>query len=195
LRALLRRAPGLRVPGTPDPTELVVRAVLGQQVSVVGARTLVGRLVRELGDPARDHEGSSSNASEPRFVFPTAASIAESALDMIGMPIARKTSLRSVCDALATGTLDLSAASDRASVRAQLLSIKGIGPWTADYIAMRALRDPDAFLPTDLGVRHSAEALGWSSAASEIARRAERWRPWRAYALMHLWNHLATTEE
>ncbi len=193
LRPLIRRTRGLRVPGTPDPTELVVRAVLGQQVSVAGARTLAGRLVRELGDPFRD--AGVHDDREPMFVFPDAASIAGSPLDMLGTPAARKASLRSVCEALASGRLDLSPASDRAEVRAQLLAVKGIGPWTADYIAMRALRDPDAFLPTDLGVRQGAAALGLSTDAQALGGHAERWRPWRASALMHLWNHLAPSKE
>ncbi len=197
LRAAIRRTPGLRVPGTPDPTELVVRAVLGQQVSVAGARTLAGRLARELGTPSRPartahHENFDANLE---YVFPDAATIAASSLDMIGMPTARKSSLRAVCDALANGVIDLGPAADRAKTRTRLIAIKGIGPWTADYIAMRALRDPDAFLPTDLGVRHGCVALGVSDDTKQIASRAEAWRPWRSYALMHLWNQPDPSED
>jgi AraC family transcriptional regulator of adaptative response / DNA-3-methyladenine glycosylase II len=190
LRAAIRRTPGLRVPGTPDPTELVVRAVLGQQVSVAGARTLASRMARELGTPSRPTRTADDAFVEAglEYVFPNAATIAASSLDMVGMPNARRSSLRAACDAVASGAIDLGPAADRAKTRAQLIAIKGIGPWTADYIAMRALRDPDAFLPTDLGVRHGIVALGANDDTKQIAKRAEAWRPWRSYALMHLWN-------
>ena len=222
LRAAVRVRPGMRVPGSVDATEMAVRAIVGQQVSVAGARTIVGRIVHRLGEPLSERlagralgpvrpatnagtntatssginarllrleseagpaGGPLTDGSVVTSVFPSAAAIAEGDLTGVGMPTARIATVQRVCAAIAEGIVNLDAGADRAEVREQLLDLRGIGPWTADYLAMRALGDPDAFLPTDLGVRHAAAALG----IDDIAAHAQRWRPWRAYGLMHLW--------
>jgi AraC family transcriptional regulator of adaptative response / DNA-3-methyladenine glycosylase II len=109
---------------------------------------------------------------------------------MLGLPAARRETLRRVCAALAEGSLVLDPGADRRDARRTLLALRGIGPWTADYVAMRVLSDPDAFLPTDLGVRRAARVIGLPDDARGIERHAERWRPWRAYALQYLWSAL-----
>ena len=185
LRDSVRRNPGMRVPGCADPTELAVRAVLGQQISVRGARTLAQRLVAALGTPVTAGDTGLTHC------FPSAARIAESDLDMLGMPAARRNAIRSLSAAIAEGRVDLSPGVDRTAARESLLTVAGIGPWTAEYIALRALRDPDAFLASDLGVRHGASRLGIADEAGELERQSQRWRPWRAYAQIHLWHALA----
>ncbi|RNL65172.1 DNA-3-methyladenine glycosylase 2 family protein [Nocardioides marmoriginsengisoli] len=182
LAPLVRRRPGLRVPGHVDGFEVAVRAVLGQQVSVAGARTLAARLVdshgREL-DLAGQHQVTS--------LFPAADALAGIDPEEIAMPRARGRALAAMAAAVADGTVALDRSADRGEVRDSLLAVPGIGPWTADYIALRALGDPDVFLPTDLGVKHAAEHLG----IDDIARHSEGWRPWRSYALIHLWSGLS----
>jgi AraC family transcriptional regulator of adaptative response / DNA-3-methyladenine glycosylase II len=176
--------PGLRVPGQVDGVEVAVRAVLGQQVSVTGARTLAARLVATYGETLKlggDHEVTR--------LFPTAPALASLDPTEIAMPRVRGRALASVMSALVLGTIALDRSADRAATRTALLELDGIGPWTADYIALRALGDPDVFLPTDLGVRHAAERLG----VTDLARRSEDWRPWRSYALLHLWQSLSST--
>lgn len=182
LRPLIRATPGIRVPGAIDGFELAVRAVLGQQVSVRAARTFAGRLATAAGT-ALDQpvEGIT-------HLFPSAEQLADTHLDGLGLTRARTTTLGRLAELVADGSLDLSDSADRGSTLDTLLGIKGIGPWTAAYVAMRALRDPDAFPAGDLGVRLGFEALGLSSKPAEIVEHAERWRPWRAYAVMHLWN-------
>jgi AraC family transcriptional regulator of adaptative response / DNA-3-methyladenine glycosylase II len=169
----VRSAPGLRVPGHVDGHELAVRAVLGQQVTVAGARTLAARLVEQLGVELDDGTR----------LFPTAEAIAAVDHDTLAMPRSRARALTGLATALAEGTLALDRGEDRTDVRRRLLALDGIGPWTADYIAMRALGDPDVFLAGDVGVRH---ALGLAARGAQA--RAEGWRPWRSYALMHLWH-------
>jgi AraC family transcriptional regulator of adaptative response / DNA-3-methyladenine glycosylase II len=178
LRRIVRSAPGRRVPGAVDGAELAFRAILGQQVSVKGARTLAERLVGSYGKPLTEADGALTH------LFPTADAIAEADLSDIGMPAARRASLRAVAALLAGGEVSLDPGADRADTARRLLEVPGIGPWTVSYIAMRALRDPDAFLPTDLGVKRAMERLGIEG---DPASTAERWRPWRAYALQHLW--------
>ena len=175
---LVRACPGRRVPGVADGTELAVRAVLGQQVSLAGAATLAGRLVAAHGRPlARPVDGVT-------HVFPEPAVLAAADPSRWAMPRTRAAALQAVCAA----GLPLHRAADRAAVRRALLALPGIGPWTTEYVAMRALRDPDAFLPTDLGVRHALERMGHDPAAATAL--AEPWRPFRAYALQHLWASL-----
>ena len=179
LAPLVRRAPGRRVPGAVDGGELAVRAVLGQQVSVAGARTLAGRLTAALGEPLPDGlaaDGALTHA------FPTAAALA--AADPADLPLtrARAHAVRTLATALSDGSLALDPGADRDDTRERLLTLPGIGPWTAEYVAMRALCDPDAFPATDLGVRKALGRLGSAD--------PERWRPWRAYAVQHLWASL-----
>jgi AraC family transcriptional regulator of adaptative response / DNA-3-methyladenine glycosylase II len=186
LAPLVRRRPGLRVPGHVDGVELAARAVLGQQVTVAGARTLATRLVSELGSPlelAGDHQVT--------HLFPSADALAAVDPGQIAMPRARGRALTAVAAALADGSVVLDRSADRADVRHRLLALPGIGPWTADYIAFRALGDPDVFLPTDVGVRHAAERLG----IDDIAARSQHWRPWRSYALIQLWSSVAAGDQ
>jgi AraC family transcriptional regulator of adaptative response / DNA-3-methyladenine glycosylase II len=181
----LRRHPGLRVPGAWDPFEMAVRAILGQQVSVRGASTLAGRLVQSFGQPAHvDLPGVT-------HTFPTPARLAAADLRGIGLPSARAAAIRQFAMAIAEGRLVLDARRDLDATIAALTDLPGIGPWTAHYIAMRALREPDAFPAGDLGVRKALARDGVYPTAREVERLAERWRPYRAYAVMHLWKSLA----
>jgi AraC family transcriptional regulator of adaptative response / DNA-3-methyladenine glycosylase II len=185
LRPVVATNPGLRVPGTVDGWEIAVRAVLGQQVSVTAARTLAGRLATALGAPLAEPE------RELTRVFPRPESVAEADLSAIGITTARAETLRALAGAVAAGELVLDRGADREEVRERLLALPGVGPWTASYIGMRALGDPDVFLPGDLGVRRAAEALGLDASPSRLEAYAERWRPWRAYAVLYLWQSLA----
>ncbi len=186
LGPLVRRAPGRRVPGNVDAHELTIRAVLGQQVSVAGARTLAGRLASSHGEPLERPLGGVTH------LFPTAAALAEAGPEHLAMPAARRRALLGLCGALAREELVLDAGVDRAQAREQLLALPGIGPWTESYVAMRALRDPDAFMPTDLGVRHALERLGQDGRPAAAEQLAERWRPYRSYAVQHLWASLSS---
>jgi AraC family transcriptional regulator of adaptative response / DNA-3-methyladenine glycosylase II len=184
-RALTRRvaaSPGLRVPGAFDGFELAVRAVLGQQISVAGATTLSGRLAERFGAPlAGAPEGLSRR-------FPSAATLAAAGparVRAIGLPEARARTIIALARAVADERLELHPGADPAAATAALEELPGIGPWTAQVVAMRALRWPDAFPGGDLGVR---KALGVAGTA-EAEARAEAWRPWRAYGVMHLWTN------
>jgi AraC family transcriptional regulator of adaptative response / DNA-3-methyladenine glycosylase II len=180
----VRARPGLRVPGAWDPFELAVRAILGQQISVAGARTLAGRLAVACGRPL-DGDGKSIFAR----LFPTAAEVAAcdvARLAKVGLPRARAHAVHALACAVASGALDLRARRGLDDTVAALTRLPGVGEWTAQYIALRAFGEPDAFPSSDLGIRHALARAGLSN-ASEIERRAERWRPWRAYAAMHLW--------
>ena len=184
LRPLVAACPGRRVPGAVDGFELAVRAVLGQQISVAGARTLAHRLVVAVGTPLEGRDASLTHA------FPDAGAVADAPDDALAMPVRRRTTLRSVAAAAAAGALDLDPGADRATTEAALLAHAGIGPWTASYVAMRALGDPDAFLPADLGVRHALEGLGAPGDPASAEAASQAWRPWRSYAVMHLWSTL-----
>ncbi len=182
LGTLTRTTPGLRVPGHVDGDELAVRAVLGQQVTVAAARTAAARLTSEHGDPLTEPvEGMS-------HLFPTSARLAEVDPESLPMPRARGRALVALSRALADGDVRLDRGADRDDVRRQLLAIPGIGPWTADYIALRALGHPDVFLPTDIGIRDALRQLGHEPA--EATHLSEGWRPWRSYAQLHLWQAL-----
>jgi AraC family transcriptional regulator of adaptative response / DNA-3-methyladenine glycosylase II len=172
------------VAGAVDGDELAVRAVLGQQVSLAGAATLAGRLVAAYGEPLARPIG------ELTHTFPSAAAIAGADPDQLAMPVARRRALLGLTDALARGEIVLDAGTDRDATQRRLLDLPGIGPWTVAYIAMRVLRDPDAFLPTDLGVRRALENLGLDARPAAVARIAAPWRPYRAYAVQHLWAQL-----
>lgn len=183
LGALAHARPGLRVPGTCDGFELAVRAVIGQQVSVAGARTLLGRLVKAFGTPL-----DTQSANGLALLFPSAQALAERTSDelrAIGLTTARARTLSGLAQAVARGEIDLSPGVDVERTRGALEAIPGIGPWTSSYIAMRALGWPDAFPDSDLIV---LRAMGETRAARARAR-SEAWRPWRAYAVMHLWQH------
>lgn len=185
LATLVAGAPGLRVPGHVDGDELAVRAVLGQQVSVAGACTLAGRVVEAHGTPLVDPDGPLTHR------FPRASELAEVDPASFGGPRSRGVAIVELARRLADGDVVLDAGADRAATTVALVAVPGIGPWTASYIAMRALGDPDAFIPGDLGVRRALERLGHPGDLQSAEARAVRWRPWRAYAVMHLWRSLA----
>lgn len=182
---LVRTRPGLRVPGGVDGDEIAVRAVLGQQISLAGAISLGAKLVDRYGErlPTDSH-----GYDGPDRLFPSAATLADVDPAELPMPRARGRALVSLCAALAGGDIALDRSADRTEVRARLLELPGIGPWTADCVALRALGDPDVFLPTDVGVRRALTGLGEDPAAAESLSHA--WRPWRSYGLMHLWSTL-----
>lgn len=183
LRALTLTAPGLRVPGALDGFELALRAVLGQQVTVKAATTLFGRFALAFGEIAdTPHAGL-------KFFAPTAARVAEASVQQLinlGLTQRRAQTIADLARAIADGELVLSAGEKLDETLVRFQSIAGIGPWTAQYVAMRALRDPDACPASDLGLM---KALGVSKPAAVLAA-AEVWRPWRAYASLHLWNSL-----
>ncbi|MFJ3103433.1 AlkA N-terminal domain-containing protein [Streptomyces sp. NPDC086835] len=181
LAPLVGKAPGRRVPRTVDAAEFAVRAVLGQQVSTAAARTHAGRLVRAHGVPVEDPEGGLTH------LFPAPEALASLDPEDLALPRSRRTTLTTLVAALADGTLKLDPGSDWDKARAQLAGLPGFGPWTVEVIAMRALGDPDAFLPTDLGMRRAAAALGLPSTPAALTARAAAWRPWRAYAVQYLW--------
>ncbi len=185
LAPLVRRLPGVRVPGAVDGTELAVRAVLGQQISVAGARTFAARLVAAFGKPLTCEDGQLTR------LFPTAEVLADADLAGIGVTRARANALRSLTHAIAAGDVMVDAGADREETRAALLELPGIGPWTASYVALRALGDPDAFMPTDLGVKRALAAAGVDD---EPQTRARKWRPWRAYGQQYLWTSLDLQE-
>jgi AraC family transcriptional regulator of adaptative response / DNA-3-methyladenine glycosylase II len=182
---LIRANPGRRVPGHVDPDEIAFRAVLGQQVSLAGAATLAGKLVADYGEPLRTPLGSVTH------LFPRAGALANADPKRLPMPASRRRAVIGLAKALDEGRVMLGAEADRAEARERLLELPGIGPWTADYVALRALRDPDAFLPSDLGLRRALERLGLDGSPTSAAKLAESWRPYRGYALMHLWATLA----
>jgi AraC family transcriptional regulator of adaptative response / DNA-3-methyladenine glycosylase II len=185
LAPLVAKSPGRRSPGHVDGAELAVRAVLGQQVSVAGARTHAARLVALAGEPLDEPDGTLTR------LFPRPAAVADIDPARLGMPARRKATLRTLSTALADGTLTLDPGADRGALEHQLTSLPGVGPWTAAYIAMRGLGDPDVFLPSDLGLRHALERLGQPGDPRSAAERAMAWRPWRSYALHHLWASLS----
>ena len=184
LASLVTARPGLRVPGCVDGSEIAVRAVLGQQVSVAAARTHAARIVQRHGEPLAAPDGSLTH------VFPTPAALAEADDDVLAMPERRKATLRAVSAAVRDGLVDLDAGADRERTRSNLLALPGIGPWTVEYVAMRALGDPDAFPAGDLGVLHGLRALGVEAGAREAERRSQAWRPFRSYTVLRLWGAL-----
>lgn len=178
-------APGLRIPGTLDGFELALRAILGQQISVKAATTVFTRLAAYFGEPvATPFDGLDR-------IAPRAETLADAGLQQIidrGLPRKRAETIRSLAQAVATGALHLDPTRPATETRAALQALPGIGPWTAQYISMRALGDPDAFPHSDLGL---VRALGIDN-PRELKAAAEHWRPWRAYAAMHLWHHQAS---
>jgi AraC family transcriptional regulator of adaptative response / DNA-3-methyladenine glycosylase II len=183
--AEVREHPGRRVPGHPDPSELAVRAVLGQQVSVAGARTLAARLVARVGASLENTDDATLT-----HLFPSPATLADADLSGLGLTTARMRTITRLATALDRGEVVLDPGVDRTTARNELMALPGIGPWTADYVALRALADPDAFLPSDLGVRRAVERLGADGSPTAVTALAESWRPWRAYGLVHLWSTL-----
>jgi AraC family transcriptional regulator of adaptative response / DNA-3-methyladenine glycosylase II len=169
------------VAGHVDGFELAVRAVLGQQISVAGARTLAARLVAALGEPLTTSDG------ELTHLIPTAQAVADADPATLSLTRARAAAVVGLAESVAAGDIDLDPGADRDRTSAKLLALPGIGPWTMSYIRMRALADPDVFMPTDLGVRQGLQELGFCGDAREIEALSQRWRPWRSYALAHIW--------
>ena len=184
LSALVAKAPGQRIPRTVDEPELALRVVLGQQVSLKAARTHAGRIVAAYGQPVADVNGGLTH------VFPAVEQLAEIDPAHLAFPKSRQRSLVTLIGALADGDVVLDAGCDWNRAREQLLALPGIGPWTAEVIAMRGLGDPDAFPATDLGVRLAAEHLGLPADPRPLTERSTQWRPWRSYATQHLWTAL-----
>jgi AraC family transcriptional regulator, regulatory protein of adaptative response / DNA-3-methyladenine glycosylase II len=182
LAPLVAKAPGRRVPRTVDGAELAVRAVLGQQVSTAAARTCAGRLAEARGEPVEDPDGGL------RRLFPAPEALLGAE---VALPASRRRTLAGVVEALAGGHLALGPGCDRDEALAVLSRLPGVGPWTTGVVAMRALGDPDAFVPGDLGVRRGAASVGLPATPAALSARSARWRPWRAYAVQHLW---ATTD-
>jgi AraC family transcriptional regulator of adaptative response / DNA-3-methyladenine glycosylase II len=182
LESLILKSPGRRVPRTADEQEFAVRAVLGQQVSTAAARTHAARLVVAQGTPITDPEGDLTH------LFPSVAELAAVDPSTVAVPDARRRCLGALVGALATGAVDVSAGADWVRARDGLRALPGIGPWTVEMIAMRSLGDPDAFPATDLGVRRAADELDIPSTPAGLTAYAERWRPWRAYAVQYLWS-------
>jgi AraC family transcriptional regulator, regulatory protein of adaptative response / DNA-3-methyladenine glycosylase II len=181
LAPLVAANPGLRVPGTVDGAESAIRAVLGQQISVGAARTIAARLVATHGSRLAEPDGCLTHA------FPAPDALAAAALDEFGLPGTRRETLRELARRLAGGELVLDGGADRAEVKRRLLEIRGVGTWTAAYVSMRALGDPDAFPAGDLGLRRAAHGMGLPDSGAALAAHSRRWRPWRAYAAHYLW--------
>jgi len=214
LAPAVAKEPGVRVPGAVDGFEMAVRAVVGQQISVAGARKALARLTSSIAAIAGDHAdhgpqsmiggsdgpqphdhgdleaAAGGGAARTLVAFPSADDVATAPDEAFGMPAARRRTLRALAEAVGSGRIALDPGADRAETEARLLEIPGIGPWTAQYVALRALGDPDVLLATDLGVRRGAAALGLpSDAAGLVAHAREHWAPWRSYATIRLWRH------
>lgn len=179
LAPLVVKSPGRRVPRCTDGAEMALRAVLGQQVSTSAAQTHAGRLVQQHGEPLRDPTGGLTH------LFPRPSELRDAQLSM---PTTRRHTFAALVEALRTGDLTLGPGSDRDESLKALSKIPGIGPWTRQVIAMRALGDPDAFPESDLGVRNAADRLGLPSTPAALVARSQTWRPWRAYAVQYLWS-------
>ncbi len=185
LGPMRRRHPGLRVPGAVDGPELAVRAVLGQQVSLAAAATAAGRLAADHGAALGRPLGAVTHT------FPGPGGLAAADPATLRLPGARARALIALSRQLAEGELLLDAGADRDEARRRLRAVAGVGPWTAEYVAMRALRDPDAFPASDLGIHHALARHGLDGRPRAAAQRSQAWRPYRAYAVLHLWTDLA----
>ncbi|MBO3275627.1 DNA-3-methyladenine glycosylase family protein [Pseudomonas schmalbachii] len=186
LKPLLENHPGLRLPTAFDPFEQAVRAIVGQQVTVKAAVTITGRLVERLGEPLPN-----ARADGPRRLFPTPEALAGANLDGIGMPGKRVATLQRFAEACASGALALHVEDGAEALVQRLCALPGIGPWTAEYVALRAFGEADAFPAADLGLLKAPVWGEGGISARELARRAEAWRPWRAYAAVYLWQSYA----
>jgi AraC family transcriptional regulator of adaptative response / DNA-3-methyladenine glycosylase II len=185
LAPLVSARPGLRVPGAWDGFELAVRAIFGQQITVPAATRLLGRLVEAHGAPLSAMTGDVEGLSH---LFPSPAGLARVDLTLLGMPNARAMAVNSLAQALSADPAIFSRGASLEETIAKLRSLPGIGDWTAQYIAMRELREPDAFPAADIGLMRAMTAAdGRRPSPAQLLSRAERWRPWRAYAALHLW--------
>lgn len=191
LKRLIKQQPGVRVPGAWDGFELLVRAILGQQVSVKAATTLAGRIAERYGEAVELPSSLSSRADELSLsrVFPTSTKLSRARFKDIGITSSRAATIRRAASAAASGEIDFQAGQDPDEFCRNLTEIRGIGDWTAQYAAMRAFKHPDAFPASDLGLLKATGSTG-NGGAAELTRRAESWRPWRAYAALLLWGSL-----
>ncbi|MEH3089534.1 MAG: helix-turn-helix domain-containing protein [Microbacterium arborescens] len=187
LAPLVARIPGVRLPAAMDAGEMLIRAMIGQQISVASARTVQGRLTAELGEPVE-------TAAGPATLFPTPEAIAEHGAEVLRGPGARVRAIVGAATALADGSLALSPGDDTHDQRAALLALPGIGPWTADYVRMRVLGDPDILLPGDVAARAGAAAAGIPAGPAELVAWSERAAPWRSYLMAHLWYAAPVTQ-
>ena len=190
LAGLLRRRPGVRVPGAWDGFELTVRAILGQQVSVRAATTLAGRIAARYGEPV----ALPASLSDRRHItlgrlFPAPEKLARARFNRIGLVPSRAATIRRVAAAVMNGDIRFDDTREPDELRAGLMAVRGIGEWTAEYVVMRALKYPDAFPASDLGLLKAVDA-NRRLRANELKERAEAWRPWRAYAALLLWGSL-----
>jgi AraC family transcriptional regulator of adaptative response / DNA-3-methyladenine glycosylase II len=176
LGPLVVAQPGLRVAGSVDPAETLARSIIGQQVSLAGARTVTGRIVRELGTPLTPARGAITH------LFPSPEQLAGASPEQLPLPASRAGTLQRAARALVDGDLVIDLGTDRHAAHDALLTVKGIGPWTAQLVVMRGLGDPDVFLTSDLVARRALDRAGL------VAADSDRWRPWRAYAMHHLWS-------
>ncbi|WP_339512424.1 DNA-3-methyladenine glycosylase family protein [Pseudomonas sp. RL_15y_Pfl2_60] len=181
---LVKRNPGLRLPTAFDPFEQAVRAIVGQQVTVKAAVTVTGRLVSRLGEPL-----TGTNPAGIERLFPLPQAIAEADLDGIGMPGKRVQTLQYFAGQIASGELQLNMQQGYLALVEKLCALPGIGPWTAEYIALRAFGEPDAFPASDLGLLKAPVWGEQGISAKQLHAHAEAWRPWRAYAAAHLWQN------
>jgi AraC family transcriptional regulator of adaptative response / DNA-3-methyladenine glycosylase II len=203
MKRAIRGRPGLRVPGAWNRFETAVRAILGQQISVSGATQLTGKLVQSFGRPIDQAAENTPKTQKdrkfrveaqgvsPRYLFPHPEDLVDVDIASIGMPKARAESIRALAKAVRDGQPVLEPAPSLKIAVERLTQLPGIGDWTAQYIAMRALGEPDAFPAGDLGLRKALAQAGKLPAPSALRKRAEAWRPWRAYAVMWLWDSLA----
>ncbi|HWM16394.1 MAG TPA: AlkA N-terminal domain-containing protein [Microbacterium sp.] len=205
LAPLVARTPGIRVPGAADPHEMLIRAMVGQQITVAAARTALTALVDSLGDPvaigpdaavvgavgtSAERVGPDRLAASGARLFPTMAAIADRGHEVLRGPAARTRAIVGAAAALADGTLPLGLGDEATDQRAALLAMPGIGPWTADYVRMRVLGDTDVFLPGDVAVRAGAAAAGLPAQARALDAWAARTAPWRSYFTAHLWRNV-----
>lgn len=185
LRPLVEATPGIRVPGAADPHEMLIRAMVGQQITVSAARTALTSLTDALGERVEGFDGTDR-------LFPTMAAIAEHGAEVLRGPAARIRAITGAAAALVSGELSLGTGDDAIDQRAALLARPGIGPWTADYVRMRVLGDPDVFLPGDVAVRSGAAAIGIPAEPGPLTDWAARTAPWRSYLTTHLWRAAPT---
>ncbi len=187
LAPIVAAQPGLRIPGTWDPFELSVRAILGQQISVIAATTLAGRLVSTYGEPFTIADLPWADASL-RFVFPKPETLVKADLTKLGIPRSKTAAILSLAAAVVERSSLFTYVQTLDDVVQTLCQLPGIGEWTAHYIAMCALREPDAFPANDLGLLRAMKHLGEPVTKARLLQRSHVWRPWRAYAAMHLWS-------
>jgi AraC family transcriptional regulator, regulatory protein of adaptative response / DNA-3-methyladenine glycosylase II len=181
LRPFVMAAPGTRLPGVIDGWAATVLAVLAQGVALSTARVLAGRIATTLGPP--------SGSADPDLgrLFPEPDVIADADLSSIGLPVQRQTTLRALAREIAAGRIELDEGADPEATLRALRALPGIGPWTAGYVALRVLRDPDTLPEGDAALRSAFRLLGLPADDRAIMARAEAWRPWRGYAVIHLW--------